>query len=218
VPPGQVADVTSNGPRDVNRRLDEVTRAVLWQRLAEPYSAGRGFLRVGDDLLTDGWNFAPKDTWYKDVVGHTAFQSAPGRIARNLDLPEVAASGLKPFVLAARFPNGAVALATQGRIAGGEQWSEPRATVTLNLADASGPVGIFGRFDALTLVFDRPMVGQRFLAQDLAGSRAVDITRRVRTTGAKVTIPGEIIDDVGLANRTWDDISDPGLVLVRAGN
>jgi len=218
VPPGQVADVTSNGPRDVNRRLDEVTRAVLWQRLAAPYSVGHGFVRLGDDLLTDAWNFAPKDTWYKEVVGHTAFQSAPARIARNLDLPEVTASGPKPFVLAARFPNGAVALATQGRMAGGNQWSQPRATVTLNLADASGPVGIFGRFEALTLVFDKPTAGQRFLAQDLAGTRAVDITRRVRTSGAKVTIPGEIIDGVGLADSTSDDISDPGLVLVRAGS
>ena len=52
------------------------------------------------------------------------------------------------------------------------------------------------------------------LAQDLAGTEAVDISDRVKVDGSYVVIPGEVIADVGLSAASEGDISDPGLVLV----
>ena len=58
------------------------------------------------------------------------------------------------------------------------------------------------------------MAGQRVLAQDLAGDTPQDITRLVRVSGTRVTIPGTVIDRIGRSAATPGDKSDPGLVLV----
>lgn len=88
------------------------------------------------------------------------------------------------------------------------------ADVTLQVGQDSGPIGIFGRYRSLTLVFDKSVAGRRVLAQDLAGDTPQDITRLVRVSGDRVLIPGAVIDDVGRRAATPGDESDPGLVLV----
>ncbi|WP_146071949.1 hypothetical protein [Bryocella elongata] len=213
--PGDDPDLFFNGPRKTKRRMDEVVRAQRWQRIAAPFAAGVGSFEASDEILTDGWKFASGETWQHGLVGSTVWQSAPAVIARNMALPEVTAiDGEKPFVFAARFPNGAVAVGVHERTHPGRGWYLPRCRVTVHVDDASGPFGIFGEFDRLTLDFDRPVQNRRLLAQDLAGEKSVDITAPAEISRTSVSFGGQLLREVGLHNRSAGDLSSPGLVLV----
>ena len=59
-----------------------------------------------------------------------------------------------PFVIASRFPNGAVAVATQGRTTPGQNWNFTPADVTVAIGAAGAPSGVFGHYRNLTLRFD----------------------------------------------------------------
>ncbi len=131
-------------------------------------------------------------------------------------LPEVKAKGERPFVFAARFPNGALAVAAQERTRVGEAWYMPECEVTLPVEDAPGPYGVFGNFKSLTMVFDQPLHGKRVLAQDLAGDEAMDITGDVQVRGKVLHLSGEVMRKVGLRSATPGDLSAPGLVIAFA--
>jgi hypothetical protein len=211
--PGEDADLFFNGPRQPKRRLDETVRALRWQRIAAPFSPGQGAVSIDEEILIDSWYFQRMQTWQTDLVGATVHQGAPARITRNLPLPEVKAKAEKPFVFATRFPNGAVAVAAQERTRVGEAWYMPGCDVTLSISDAPGPFGVFGHFDKLTMVFDKPLQEKRIMAQDLAGDVAIDISNSVQVHGNRLHLPGEVIRAVGLQSATPGDLSAPGLVM-----
>jgi hypothetical protein len=134
-------------------------------------------------------------------------------MGRNIGLPDVRAKGDKPFVFATRFPNGAVAIAAQERTQVGNAWYMPAAKVLLDVSDAPGPFGVFGYFDELTLVLDRPFRGKRVLAQDLAGEKSQDISDEVEIRGTNLRIPGTLINEVGLQKGSANDVSAPGMMI-----
>ena len=83
--------------RDVKRRMDEVTRAVRWHRIAQPFPKGDKFL-IDSATLTDG-----------------KASPLPARIARGgLPLPTVTMPDGKepPYVLCSRHSDGEIAVAT----------------------------------------------------------------------------------------------------------
>ena len=211
--PGNDVDLFFNGPRRTKRRMDEVVRALRWQRIAPPFSPGAGSINVSDEILTDSWRFERGQTWQDEIIGVEVRQGAPARLARNIGLPEVKAKGEKPFVFAARFPNGAVAIAAQERTQAGNAWFMPVCDVTLPVGDAPGPYGIFGHFASLTLALDKSFDGKRILAQDLAGDEAIDISSMVQIQGKGLCIPGDVIRRIGLHHSTPGDLSAPGLVI-----
>ena len=211
--PGEDVDLFFNGSRQAKKRMDEVVRALRWQRIAPPFSPGLGSVEISDEILTDTWLFKEGETWQSELVGATVRQGAPACITRNLRMPEVKANGDKPFVFATRFPNGAVAIAAQERTQISKAWYMPDCEVTLSIADASGPYGVFGNFTALTLISDRPLQGRRVLAQDLAGDEAFDISNEVQVSGDSLRITGKTIRRIGLQNATAGDMSAPGLVI-----
>lgn len=211
--PGNDADVFFAGPRQVKRRMDEVVRAVRWQRIAAPYGAGQGYVKLDDAVLNDDWVFQRGETWDVSVLGKDVRQGAPARVARNLPLPTVTASGERPFVVAGRFPNGAVAVCTLERTLKNRAWFMPPADVSVEAGDAMGPFGVFGHFRSLTIHFHRKLSQVRVLGQDLAGHRALDVTRRIRIAGDTIVIPGSLIDKIGTQDATVGDLSDPGMVL-----
>jgi len=211
--PGDDADLFFNGPRRAKLRMDEVVRALRWQRIAAPFPCGFGSFQRSDEILSDSWNFESGQTWQHELLGTTVWQGAPGVLARNIDLPTVKATGEKPFVFAARFPNGAVAVGAQERTRPDRAWYMPSCEVSLNVGNATGPCGIFGQYERLVLTFDRSQRGKRVLAQDLAGDAAFDITSQVEFIGASLHLRGSVLDQVGLRNRTPGDISSPGAVL-----
>jgi hypothetical protein len=211
--PGEDVDLFFNGTRKAKRRMDEVVRAIRWQRIAPPFSPGIGSVQFSDEILTDTHIFERGQTWQTELIGATVRQGAPASITRNIGLPEVKSNGDKPFVIASRFPNGAVAIAVQERTQVGKPWYMPACDVTLSVSDAPGPFGVFGNFDELTLNFDRSLSGRRILAQDLSGDEAHDISNQVRVRENSLQIPGEVIRRVGLHNGTAGDLSAPGLVI-----
>ena len=211
--PGNDTDLFFNGPRRTKRRMDEVVRALRWQRIAPPFSPGLGSIKLSDEILTDSWLFERGQTWQYEIIGATVRQGAPACLARNISLPSVRAAGDKPFVVATRFPNGAVAIAAQERTQVGNAWYMPACDVTLSVADAPGPYGVFGYFDSLTLTSDKPLHEKRVLAQDLAGNEAIDISSLVQARGKSLYIPGNVIRRIGLHDATPGDISAPGLVI-----
>lgn len=206
-------DLFFNGPRRAKQRIDEVVRALRWQRIAQPYPSGLGFFQAGAEILRDGWKFNPGETWQRELLGATVWQAAPAILARNINLPEVSGSAQRPFVFAARFPNGAVAIGAQERTQPGRAWYMPPCDVGLQVADALGPFGIFGEYRTLTLEFSKPVSGKRVLAQDLAGNNAADITALVNFAGNKVHFDGGLLRRVGLRHGTPGDLSSPAVAV-----
>jgi hypothetical protein len=211
--PGEDVDLFFNGPRQAKKRMDEVVRALRWQRLAPPFPPGAGSVELSDEILTDAWLFKEGQTWQGELIGATVRQGAPACVTRNLRLPDVKANGDKPFVFATRFPNGAVAIAAQERTQIDKAWYMPDCEVSLSVSDAPGPFGVFGHFAALTLISDKPIRGRTILAQDLAGNEAFDISNHVQISGKSLRIPGKMIRQIGLHDATAGDISAPGLVI-----
>jgi hypothetical protein len=224
--PDNDIDCAFSCPRQCKRRMDEVVRALRWQRLAPPFAhfdpepgaaapapAGNA-TRIDDQILVDSWTFERGQTWLAEAIGKTVRQGAPARVSRGLPLPEVHCDGEPPFVMAGRFPNGAVAVAVQGRTTGGKNWTFSPADVTVAAGAPGHPIGVFGHYQSLALRFDAPLGKARVLAQDLAGNRAEDITAEVAMAGNQLTIPGGLIERVGLSAASQGDSSDPGLVLI----
>jgi len=50
-------------------------------------------------------------------------------------------------------------------------------------------------------------------AQDLLAKSATDITNGIKTEGNSITIPGELIDEIGTSAGDEGDISVPGMVI-----
>jgi hypothetical protein len=188
--------------RDLKHRLDEVTRAVRWHRIAHPFG-------VTDREAVDTNVFRDKPT----------APGVPARIARGgLPLPSVAVpEGMDaPYVLCSRHPDGEIAIVTIARKTRQGERINP-ADISLEIGELNRPVGIFGEYGSLTLVTTSSLAGKRILAQDLAGKAPVDITREVKVSRGRLTIPGPVIHRVGLMAAKPADMSDPGLVLVVEG-
>ncbi len=202
------------GDRHVDQRLNEMDRFVLWQRIAPPMPAGYGSFRASKTNLIDSIFFTESDTWYKATYEKMVYQSAPAVMARNLPLPEVQVTGPAPYVMASRFKNGAIAVATEGRVTPDSSWFHPQATVTLKDIETDVPIGIFGYYQSLNLKLKKELPKDfRIYAQDLLARKATDITGEVTYSEKTLRIPGTLIKRVGTAENDTGDISAPGLVL-----
>jgi len=206
-------DLSFAGPRRTKRRMDEVTRAIHWQRIAAPYASGSGFVRLDGEILTDDWVFRAGESWDALVNGQLVRQGAPARVSRNIELPRIEADHGKPYICAGRFPNGAVAIGSYERTLADNGWFTPMVTASLEIPGKAGPFGIFGQFRALNLLFDHPLRGARLLGQDLKGGVARDITKDAVIRGKEIHIPGELISAIGLQEATPGDASSPGMIL-----
>lgn len=226
--------------RDVKRRMDEVTRATRWHRIAQP-------MYRSDTITIDS-----------NTLMDFKSKPAPARIARGgLPLPTVEMQGNQepPYALCTRHPDGEIAIATIGRNPGEHgkpKYIIPLADITLEVGELNRPVGIFGEYASLTLVTSSDLTGHRILAQDLAGSTPVDISAEVKVIAPEVSqrrlvisprlkdmgpgatgvgydpggkilspgrlvIPGAVIHRVGLMAAKPGDVSEPGMLLVIDG-
>jgi hypothetical protein len=200
-------------PYQVRHRIDETTRAVRWQRLAPAWPVNQSPIALDPKIRKDAWKFHEGETWGLWLNGKEVVQSAPARVARGTKLPEVAAVGAAPFVIASRHPNGMLAVATLPRITAQQGIHFPLADVSIEVGAGDRPIGIFGRYRSLTLRLTREMGNRRIWAQDLAGDEAVDVTTQTRRDGSTLTLSGELIERVGLSAATPGDVSSPGMVL-----
>ncbi len=132
-----------------------------------------------------------------------------------MPLPKVSAVGERPFVVAGKNPRGPLAVAVLPRLSREKGIHDVLADVTIEAGDGAEPIGVFGHYRSLTINFSRAVAASRVLAQDLAGTHAVDITARIQRVGANaIRLPGELIEQVGRSAASPGDVSDPGLVLV----
>jgi len=200
-------------PAQVHRHIDEVTRAVRWQRLAPAVGVNEAATILDDRVLFDKWLFREGDCWAWWVIGQEIVQGAPARVARGMALPVVSAEGEAPFVVASRHPNGAIAVATLSRTSTEKGTFVPLADVTIEAGDGCAPIGIFGKYRSLRLNLTEPPGSRRVWAQDLAGDEAVDITDKISLGEKQIIFPGELIDQVGCSAATPGDQSELGLVL-----
>ena len=219
--PGGDPDLYMNGPRLQKKRMDEVTRAVRWQRLAPAFGAGLTDVRLDRATLTDEWRFSLGEFWTSaedwdyeyNSIDKIVNQCAPAAVTRSLPLPVVDVDGEPPFVIASRHPNGAVAVGTLGRMSPEKGFYSPEAEVTLHVGDLPETIGIFGYYRSLTLILDKPLPRVRIWGQDLAGDEAVDMTEQVTVAGNSILLPGELIRSIGLSAAGDGDLSDPGMVM-----
>ncbi|MGO9241446.1 MAG: hypothetical protein ACLQBJ_11610 [Bryobacteraceae bacterium] len=204
---------TGYDPRRGHQRLDEITRAVRWQRIAPAVPAGAVPIQLDAARLTDSWHFRKGETWASWVWGRDVLQSAPARVARNMPLPKVSGPEA-PSVIASRHPNGALSVATLTRASASRGFYYPLAQVEL-AAPAALPLtlGVFGFYERLALVFTDPLPRLRVLAQDLAADTAADITAELHLEGRRIVFPGDLLKRVGLSAASSGDASDPGSVL-----
>lgn len=201
--------------RNYKNRLDEVVRGVRWHRIAEPFGVA-GDACIDTVKLNDYWEVQAEETWVNRNPGDMLRESAPARISRNMPLPEVMAvrADEVPFVMASRYPNGATAVVTTERTLGRE-CVLPLVTVTVQIEDLYKPIGIFGKYKELVLKFREKvdLSSIKVCGQDLAGDRTIDITDRLKAEGYQLTVPGELIQTVGLTDASEGDESLPGMVL-----
>ncbi len=205
-----------SGERHVDRRLNEMDRFVLWQRIAPPMPAGYGTYRFSKHNLVDHIVFQANDTWYTPAHGKMVRQSAPAIMARNIALPEIKHKGLAPYVMASKFPNGAVAIATEGRVTPDKSWIHPKADIVLKEVKLNSPIGIFGYYKSLSLLLDykKKLPGKlRIYGQDLLSKKSIDITNKIDINKNKIVIQGDLIEYIGNIDRDKYDISSPGMVI-----
>jgi hypothetical protein len=207
-------DIYMGGPKHPKQRIDEVTRAIRWHRLAPPFGANLEELEVDTNIISDSWKFSQGDSWDQGPNGNVIVQSAPARVSRGLPLPKVKAVGAVPWLLASRNPNGAVCVATLGRITPEKGYFIPKADVEIEIGEIPPALGIFGQYKSLVLIFKEPIPsGSKIFAQDLAGERAENISGEVAISKNRLAIPGPVIDRIGLSAATPGDLSDPGMVI-----
>jgi len=223
--PGDDPDIFLNGPRNIKQRMDEVVRAVRWQRIAPAFGAGVMATQVDNKMLVDSYKFPAGEFWASTEDWATTYaspyacmhkvvaQEAPARVTRGLPLPEITCEGEAPYVLASLNPNGSVSIGTLGRLSPERGCYFPEADVGLKIGRITGSIGIFGYYKSLTLVLDKPLGEVTIWAQDLAGDGAVDITSKVLVEGNKLVFPGELLKNIGLSASTPGDLSDPALVV-----
>lgn len=88
--------------------------------------------------------------------------------------------------------------------------------VTVQGGDWSAPIGLFGRFRSVTIVYPEALdaaAAVEVWGQDLAGDTPVNITAEVSIDGNRMTVPGTVIDRVGLMCASEGDLSGPGMVM-----
>lgn len=202
------------GDRHVENRLNEMDRFALWQRIAPPMPAGYGSYLSSEKYLIDSITFQRNDTWLKAAHGKMVRQSAPSIMTRNIALPNVVIQGAAPYVLASKFPEGAVCIATEGRVRPDQSWFHPKAYITLSEIELEKSIGIFGHYNSLSLVFQQELPDNIIIyGQDLLSPAAIDITRDVSIDGNILTLPGELIEKIGTKENDPGDISVPGMVV-----
>lgn len=208
--------------RNLKTKMQEVTRAARWHRIAPAFGVGEEILRIDDAELCDTWRFDHAEeeieTWwfeqplFKTMKDGSMSVSAPARISRGCQLPSVVPDekGNVPYIVASKHPNGAYAIATLGRTLE-RTYEIPRCEVRFNIDDAD-TVAVFGEYQSLILETVHETV-TTVLMQDLAGDTAYDVTEDVLIGNGTVRIPGQLLRTVGTVSQPTGDTSEPGVLI-----
>lgn len=203
-----------NGKRNMQKRMNEAERFGRWSRIAPAFAPGIGTYVSSENELIDCFPYDKYSTWNKMTYGKTVYQSAPAIMARNMPLPKVEAVDDAPYVMATTYPNGAVCVATEGRVKPEDEWYYPLAKVKIKVKDIKQPIGVFGYYKELIVEFPESLDNVKYIyAQDLLDESSVDIKSRVRIEGNSLIISGDLIEEIGLSAGDKGDVSSPAMVM-----
>jgi len=204
--------------RPARRQHDEVLRATRWQtEFAPAFKADLGNTTVSHESGEDSWNFTEDETWEKALCkGEVTVQRAPLVTARNVCAPFVTTRRIiPPYLVASRNPNGAMSVAALGRVTPERGYYTPRVDAHWPVGANSGPIGVFGHYQSLTLYFDQSMEGRKIYAKDLLQDEFINVTDQVK--GNAKSIANAIVFDgawmESLCQNRPGDFSEPGLVI-----
>lgn len=169
-------------------------RACLrWHRIAPPYSVFGSVYRHSAERLSDSFYFEKDPAGWIHVKGQTLTESAPAVMARDCELPEVSDEAVKPFVCASKNPSGAYSIASVKRTIDPNSGYTALADVTFRVGGKDAPVGVFGNFRSLALVYESKIGDARIFAQNMLEDSAKDITGGCVVDGNRVTIDGKLL-------------------------
>ena len=213
--------------RNLKTKIDEVTRAVRWHKIAPAFGVNAAQTYVDSVKLTDSWQIQNMDEeieswWFEPWTGfkkngNVIAETGPAAITRGMPLPVVVPdeNGDLPFVVAAKNPNGAVSITVSARTRDRKYWT-PDCDISISSGNAK-TFGIFGYYKSLTINTTLDLTSVTIKAQDLAGVKVMDITTEVAKNGHQLIIPGIVITRIGTGEQSQGDTSDPGLILVISG-
>lgn len=193
--------------------FEDAVRALMWQRIAPPFGVHESDFHISKDFVTDKWYYPEtKIRQWPYLSGKTIVQNSPSAISRGTELPQVRTDGVLPLIGCSKHPNGAFCVGAFPRTLDGKLNTHYPAHVTVTGANTDAPIGIFGFYKSLTVVFDGTPSG-RLMAQDLAATEALDITDAVRLDGNRLILDGGLISKTGLSAARAPEHETPGLVL-----
>ena len=193
----------------------EVARLVAWQKdYAPAYAAGAYDTKLSGEYFADDWTFlSANEDWTGNPLGNVV-QRAPSAIARGIELPTARVdSGDRPYLTASRNPSGAISIATHPRTHERTLDQAVYADVNFPVGDLTGPIGVFGYYRSLTMTFSATIDGKRIYARDILSKNLTDITERVTVEGCSLTIPGTLIETIGISGAREGDPGAPGMYL-----
>jgi len=202
--------------RPARKQLDEVIRAANWQEIAPAFSIAQGNSHISKQRNVDRWKFTNDQTWNQSYCDKEFLeQRAPRIIARNASLPVIQSKHDEaeyPYIVASRNPNGALSIASLGRVAVGRGYYTCAADVLWDAGELSGPVGIFGAFNSLELRFDQDLTGKRVYAGDLLDGALHDITDEVSVSKNSAVLSKALIEKYSFIAKN-EDFSEGGMLL-----
>jgi len=214
--------------RNLKTKMDEVTRAVRWHKIAPAFGVNAAQTYVDSSQLTDSWYIQNMEEeieswWFEPWTGfkkngNIISETGPAKISRGMPLPVVIPddNGDVPFICASKHPNGAVSITVAARTKVRKYWT-PKCDISIISGNAK-TFGIFGYYNSLTINTSLNLRNVTIKAQDLAGVKVIDITSKIIIKGSKLIIPGKVINEIGTGEQAIGDTSDPGLVLVISKN
>ena len=210
--------------RNLKTKMDEVTRAVRWHKIAPAFGVNAAQTYVDSVKLTDSWQIQNMEEeieswWFEPWTGfkkngNVIAETGPAKISRGMPLPIVVPdeNGDIPFVVACKNPNGAVSITSAARTRDRKYWT-PNCAISISSGGAK-TFGIFGYYKSPTINTNFKLGAATVKAQDLAGDKVIDITSKIKINGNRMVIPGKIINEIGTGEQTAGDTSEPGFVLV----
>jgi len=207
--------------RPARKQLDEVCRAVSWQEQAPAFGIMHGNSFISKEINSDRWKFTRDQTWSDEYCKKEYIeQSAPRIVARNVTPPEIKSDHKAeeyPYVAASRNPNGALSIATFGRVTVDRGYYACEADFYWDAGDLSGEIGVFGAYRSLEIKFKQDLTGKKVFAGDLKDGMLREITDEAVISKNTLKLSKELIQKYSLAAKSGNDFSEDGLVLKIGG-